>query len=88
MICHRVDDPFDDLAHANPEALLADGFEDAYLGYVCNHHHSQVAVYDYLKCIEVLMEDGLTEEEAVEYLEMHTLSAYAGDNGPLFVRCQ
>lgn len=88
MICRRADDQFDDLAEANSEALLADGFSDAYLGYVCNHHHKQVAVYDYLKCVEILMEDGMTEEEATEYLEYNTLSAYVGENGPLFVRCQ
>ena len=88
MICHRTDDIFDDLSEANPEALLADGFEDAYPGYVCNHHHAQVAVYDYLKCLEVLMEDGMSEEEALEYIEFNILSAYVGENGPLFVRCQ
>lgn len=87
MICSRIDDPFDDLSEANPEALLADGLEDAYLGYVINTHHKAVAVYDAGRCVEVLMEDGMTEEEAVEYLEFNTFCAYVGENGPLFVRC-
>lgn len=85
MICHRQD-PFDELSEANPEALLADGFEDAYLGYVCNAHHKSVAVYDALSCVEILMRDGMTEDEAEEYLDFNTFSAYVGEDGPLFVR--
>lgn len=88
MICHRTDDPFDELSEVNPEALLADGLEDAYLGYVINTHHKSVAVYDATKCVEVLMGDGMTEDEATEYLEVNTYSAYVGENGPLFVRCR
>ncbi len=77
----------DDLAEANPDALLADGLEAALVGYTVNHHHPQVAVYDIEKCIEVLVErDGMTPEEADEYLSFNTLGAYVGKNGPLYVR--
>ena len=86
MICHRAEDPFDELSEVNPEALLADGFDDAYLGYVINTHHRSVAVYDALKCVEILMEDGMTEDEANEYLEFNTFCAYVGPDGPLFIR--
>lgn len=86
MICHRIDDVFDDLSEVNPEALLADGLEDAYLGYVINTHHKSVAVYDAVKCVEILIRDGMTEEEAEEYLEFNTFCAYVGKNGPLFVK--
>lgn len=86
MICHRTDDPFEELSSVNPEALLADGLEDAYLGYVINTHHKSVAVYDAVKCVEIMMRDGMTEEEAQEYLEFNTFCAYVGENGPLFVK--
>lgn len=86
MICHRIDDPFHELAEVNPEALLADGFEQAYLGYVINTHHKSVAVYDAIKCVEILMRDGMTEEEAWEYLDFNTFCAYVGEDGPLFIR--
>lgn len=86
MIALPSDDLFDDLAEENPEALLADGFEDCLLGYTCNHHHPVVAVYDLCKCVQKLMSDGLTEDDAVEYLSFNTLGAYVGPNGPLFVR--
>lgn len=77
----------DELAEINPEALLADGLEAALVGITANHHHPHVAVYDTAKCVQVLVErDGMTEEEAEEFLEFNTYGAYVGPNGPLFVR--
>lgn len=75
------------LSEINPDALLADGLEDALVGYTVNHHHPVVAVYDIDKCINVLVErDGMTHEGADEFLSFNTLDAYVGENGPLFVR--
>lgn len=76
----------DELADENPEALLADGLSAAFIGYTQNHHHPVVAVYDLQKCVEILMADGMSAEEADEYLSFNTLGAYVGENGPLFVR--
>ena len=60
------------LQDINPEALTADGFEDAYLGYVegwFDQTQSAVAVYDRDKCIEILIKrDGMSEEEAEEFI--------------------
>jgi hypothetical protein len=81
----------DDLAEINPDALLADGLEAAFVGYTVNQHHAHVAVYDIEKCIDVLVKrDGMTPEGAEEFLEFNTLGAYVGPNGPLYVRilCQ
>jgi len=75
------------LAELNPDALLADGLEAALVGYTLNTHHPHVAVYDVQKCIDVLVErDGMTHEEADEYLSFNTLCAYVGENGPVYVR--
>jgi hypothetical protein len=75
------------LGEINPEALLADGLEDAFIGYTVNHHIPHVAVYDIDKCIEVLVtRDGMTHEDADEYLSFNTLGAYVGENGPIFIR--
>ena len=77
----------DELSELNPEALLADGLEAAFVGYTVNHHHAHVAVYDVQKCIDVLVErDGMTHEGAEECLEFNTLGCYVGPNGPLYVR--
>jgi hypothetical protein len=75
------------LAELNPDALTADGLEAALVGYTANHHHPIVAVYDIEKCIDVLVErDGMTPEEADEFLSFNTLGDYVGENGPLYVR--
>lgn len=86
MIAKADDDWFAELADENPEALLADGFEEAFIGHTVNFHHPVVAVYDYEHCVEILQNDGMSEEDAMEYLSFNTLSAYVGPHGPLFVR--
>ena len=76
-----------DLAELNPEALTADGLESALIGFTINQHHAHVAVYDYDLCVEVLVvRDGMSHEEADEFLAFNTLSAYVGPNGPLFMK--
>lgn len=86
MIAKADDDWFAELADENPEALLADGFDEAFVGFTVNHHHPVVAVYDYEHCVEILAKDGMSEEDAMEYLSFNTLGAYVGPHGPLFVR--
>lgn len=77
----------DELAELNPEALVAEGLESAFVGYTINHHHPIVAVYDIDKCVRALVDrDGMTEEEAEEFLSFNTFAAYVGENGPLFVK--
>jgi len=81
-----ADEIRDQLAEANPDALLADGLEQALIGYTVNTHHAHVAVYSAMKCVEVLVErDGMTPEEPDEYLEFNTCCCYVGPNGPLFL---
>jgi hypothetical protein len=75
------------LRELNPDALLADGLEAAIVGYTVNHHHAHVVVYDIDKCIDVLVSrDGMTNEEADEFLSFNTLGAYVGENGPIYMR--
>ena len=76
----------DRLAEANPEALLADGFESAYIG-ICRRFNTALAAYDYDKCINVLMNrDGMSSEEAEEFFEFNTLGAWVGEGTPVFVK--
>lgn len=87
MTCQPEADHFSELRETNPAALLADGLEAAYIGFTLNQHHAVVAVYDYARCVQVLVErDGMTDEEADEFLEFNTMCAYVGENGPLFIK--
>lgn len=73
------------LAEINPEILLADGFEDALIGYV-EIFNKIVATYDREKCIRILMErDGMELDEAEEYFGFNVTGAYVGECTPAFL---
>lgn len=82
----EIDSLLEQLSEENPGALLADNLRDALIGITANHHHPVVAVYDLEKCIEILMEDNMSADDAMDFLSFNTLGAYVGPNGPLFVR--
>jgi hypothetical protein len=68
--------------------LLADGFEDAFIGVVhvfTREGREPRALYDLEKCVRILKKrDGMTEEDAWECLEFNTLGAYVGERTPGF----
>ncbi len=65
--------------------LLADGYEDAFMGMVERCGMEAVSVYDKEKCIQILMErDGMSEDGAIECFEVNTLGAYVGEETPMF----
>jgi len=71
------------IADLNPESQFADGFDRALVGYNAS---SFCAVYDYDKCMTILMErDEMNYEEAHEYMEFNVVSAYVGDFTPSFI---
>jgi hypothetical protein len=73
------------LGEINPEMLLADGFEDALIGYVERFGQLPLALYDREKCIEVLMKrDGMNHQDAEEFFEYNVIGAWLGDNTPAF----
>lgn len=72
------------IADANEDALLADGFEEALIGYV-EIFNKLIALYDKEKCIEILMlRDGLSYEDAHEYFEFNVQDAFMGEGTPAF----
>jgi hypothetical protein len=65
--------------------LLADGFEDAFIGVGARCGCPDIAVYDVEKCIASLMGQGMTDEEATEYFEFNVLGSWVGEATPLFL---
>ena len=66
-------------------ALLADGFEDALIGYGYQFTYP-IAVYSRKRCIDILMDDGIMEyEEATEYFDFNVAGAYVGESTPVFL---
>ena len=65
--------------------LLADGLEAAFIGVSCGFGPNK-AIYDWDKCVEVFMNrDGMTYEEAVEWIDYNVTGAYVGEQTPEFI---
>ena len=74
------------LCDINDQAIVFDNpdFDDAIIGIT----HDGKAVYDYLGMVHSLMkEDGINEEEAVDFIDYNTIRAlpYAGEYAPVIV---
>jgi hypothetical protein len=64
------------------DVLIADGFDDAVIGI---EPLTMRVVYDIDKVIEILMDQGMDHDEAIEYYEFNIVGAYVGEQTPLFV---
>lgn len=75
------------LIEMDEETLLADGFEDALLGFAQRMNEPLLAVYSYSKMVDVLIErDEMTYEEATEYIDFNVVGAWVGEYTPMIVR--
>lgn len=69
----------------DPNTLYADGFEDALIG-LGWQHTKLIAIYDYDKCVEILiMREDMTHEEAIEWMEYNVVGSYVGEYTPIFM---
>ena len=77
------------LLEDNPhiQILLADGFEEAFVGVVESFGLAPRACYDYNKCIQILMRPSDMEyEDAIEYFEFNVEQCYVGEHTPAFIK--
>lgn len=65
------------------ELLLADGLDEAFIGYTDDYPAR--AIYDKSLCVQCMMDEGMSMEDAIEYLEFNTFYTYVGEQTPLFV---
>jgi len=75
----------DIISDVNPKAMKADGFDDAILGMSTRIGDESLIAYDYDKCIEILQEE-MSYEEAVEYMEFNVVGSYVGEGTPIFIK--
>jgi len=69
------------IAEYNPEAMFADGHDHAIMGYSSDGR----VVYSADQIIGGLMNEGMTEEEAVEYFGFNIECAYVGKYTPIYM---
>jgi hypothetical protein len=63
-------------------ALFADGFDDAIIGV---ETVSERVVYSKNIMIDILIEEGMDEIDAIEHLEYNVWGAYVGEHTPIYV---
>ena len=68
--------------YSDLELLKADGFDDAIIGIDLS---SERIVYDINTMTNILIDDGMEELDAVEYLEYNVLNAYVGEKTPIYI---
>ena len=76
----------EDIADINPDALLADGLDEAIIGVGSQFTNTPVVVYDYDKCVEILMRDNdWDHEDAIDWMQFNVIGAYMGAGTPIFM---
>ncbi len=79
----EISDMFEDMGES---ALLMDGFENAFIGFSQRINEPVLAVYSRVKMAEVLMSrDGMTYDEAEEFIEYNCVGAWVGEQTPIIV---
>jgi len=73
------------LMEDNPAALFADGFDDAIIGVARRCSQPTLVAYSYSKAVAILCEQGLSHEEATEYMEFNVVGAWVGENTPVWI---
>lgn len=62
--------------------LFADGFDDAIIGL---DTLSLKVVYSKQLMIDILVNEDMTPEDAIEYLEYNTWNTYVGEQTPIYI---
>ena len=71
------------------ECLIADGLDDAIIDVTAGiNPQSMCVVYDYHKCVDIFIQQGMSWVEAIDWMEFNVVNAYVGENTPVFVHTQ
>jgi hypothetical protein len=66
--------------------LLMDGFDEALIGFSERMNNPTLAVYSWEKMMAVCIDrDGMTSEQAEEYISFNCLGAWVGEGTPIIV---
>ncbi len=70
----------------NDSPLLMNGFEQALIGFGQRINEPLLAIYSWSKMVDVLMtRDGMSDDEAIEYISYNCQGAWVGERTPIFV---
>ena len=76
----------EEIIDINPEAMMADGFDEAILGMCIQFGSEPIVAYDYEKCIQILItRDDMDKADALDFMEFNVIGSYVGLNTPVFI---
>lgn len=65
--------------------LKADGLDEAIIGVARRCGQPDIIAYSVTKCLDVLMRDGASYEEALEHFDYNVVGAWVGPETPVWV---
>ena len=65
--------------------LTMDGYEDCIAGIVERFGQESIVCYDKEKVLKKLQDDGMEEDEAIEFFYFNQLGAWMGEGTPCFI---
>lgn len=79
MLNKIIENMFENYGDVN--FIKADGFDDAVIGY---EESSMRLIYSVTKCIEILINQGLSFTESMEHFELNVKDSYVGGKSPIW----
>ena len=67
------------------EILIMDGYDDCIIGVVEQFGRPPIVCYNRELVIRKLMDEGMSEEESIEFFEYNQIGAWVGDYTPCFI---
>ena len=67
-------------------ALTYDGFDSAIFGIAIRPCHNTVVAYDFNLMVKQCEKDGMSYDEAIEYIDFNIVGAYMGEGTPIIIR--
>lgn len=78
----RLEELKQTISEHNPEAMFADGFDNALMGYSSDMR----VIYSADQIVKTLVErDGMTPDEAIEFFNFNIECAYVGEYTPIYM---
>jgi hypothetical protein len=67
--------------YPDEDFLVAEGFDDAVIGFDV---HDFRLIYSVKKCLEILVNDGLSHEDAIEHFDFNVSGSFIGERTPIW----
>jgi hypothetical protein len=68
-----------------PDVMTMDGYDDAIIG-VVERIGLEVVCYDLDKVIEILMKQGMDEQDAWDWYQFNMVGSWVGEKTPVFLQ--